>query len=116
MKTLRSLLGLLIVVAAIYTAWHVLPPYYANFQFEEVLDDVSRMATVPPLRSDQELRDTVVRQAQGLDIPISPEQVVVEHASGEVYLSAEYTVHVDLPLYPLDLHFEAMSKNKKRRM
>ncbi len=116
MKTLRSLLGLVILVAAIYTAWHVIPPYSANFQLEEALDDVSRMAVVPPARSDQELRDNVLRQAQGLDIPLRPEQVLVEHVGSEIWLSAEYTVHVDLPMYPLDLNFHAMSKNKKRKM
>ncbi len=116
MKTLRSLLGLFVLVAVIYTAWQVFPPFYTNFEFEEAIEDISRMATLPPYRSDQEVRDTVMRQAQSLSIPIKAEQIQVERRNGEVYVWGEYTVHVDLPIYPLDLRFQAMSKNKKRQM
>jgi hypothetical protein len=31
---------------------------------------------------------------------------------GSLTISAAYTVHVDLPLYPVDLHFQDSSENK----
>ncbi len=104
------------LVAVVYTAWQLFPPYYTNFEFEEAIDDVARMAALPPFRSEQEIRDSVMKQAQSLDIPIRSEQVQVERRNGEVYVWGDYSVHVDLPMYPLDLQFHPMSKNKKRRM
>ena len=117
MKALRSLFGLALVVGMIYTGWQVFPPYFNNFQFEEVMDDAARAASVPSSRlTDADIRQTVLKQAQNLDIPIQAEQIQVQRGRGEYMVWGEYTVHIDLPIYPFDLHFQPMSKSKKRAM
>jgi protein involved in polysaccharide export with SLBB domain len=34
----------------------------------------------------------------------------------EVLVWGDYTVHIDLPIYPVDLRFQPASKSKKRSM
>jgi hypothetical protein len=116
MKLLRSLFGLFLVFAILYGGVKILPHYVANFQLESDLDDVARTGATNAKITDDELRQNVIRQAQALGIPLTEEQVLIEHIPGDVFVSGEYTVHVDLLLYPLDLHFHPMSRNKKRLM
>jgi hypothetical protein len=115
MKLLRSFFGLFIVFAALYSGWKVLPPYWANFQLEDSFDDSARSAGTPGHhRSDDELRQEAVQDARALGIQLAPEQIQIERVPGDVLLWADYTVRVDLPLHPFDLHFQPMSKSKKR--
>jgi len=36
----------------------------------------------------------------------------VQRGVGDLTITAQYSVHVDLPFYPLDLNFKTASKNK----
>ena len=47
---------------------------------------------------------------------MTDEQIVIERSAGEVLVSGEYSIQVDLLGYVLDLHFHPMSRNKKRMM
>jgi hypothetical protein len=116
MNTLRSLLGLALIVATIYVVWRVGEPYYANMQFEEAMEDAARSGTVSPQRSEQDIQDEVLRKAKEYNVPVTPEQVQVQRVKDEVQVWGEYTVHVDLPIHPIDLHFQPASKSKKRSM
>ena len=56
------------------------------------------------------------RKQQGLDIPLTKDQIKVQRhgtqGTGSLTISAPYTVHLDLPGYPVDLHFDASTENK----
>jgi len=56
------------------------------------------------------------KKAQDLDVPIAREQIKVQRSgavgAGSLSIDAPYTVHVNLPGYPLDLHFDASTRNK----
>jgi DNA-binding GntR family transcriptional regulator len=119
MKSLRSLFGIFIVVAAVYVGWLVVPIYMANYQLEEAMDDSVREAIVNYRSTDQSIRAKVMNQARALDIPLGEEQLHVERTSGgsmgsDVMIWGDYTVHVDLPFYPFDLHFQPASRNAKK--
>ena len=47
---------------------------------------------------------------------MAKEQIKVQRlgtpGSGCVLIETDYTVHVDLPGYPMDIHFHPQSKNK----
>ena len=64
-------------------------------------------------KTEQEIQDGVIKKARELDIPLTENQVKVTKTGNEVAISAEYTVHVDLPMHPIDLHFTPSSKNKR---
>jgi hypothetical protein len=110
MKTLRALFGLLIVVAFFYVAWRVLPPYMNDYEFEDAVAQIAREATFNYQRTDQDVKDTVAKKAAEFSIPLRSEQVHVARSGQEVIVTGEYTVHIELPGRPVDLHFQVNSK------
>lgn len=112
MKTLRMLFGLFVIVAAVYTGWKVVPVYISNYQFEEAIDDTARMGTVNTQKSEEDIRNALFDQAQSLKLPLRAEDIKVQRGNGEILISANYTVHIDLPVYPLDLNFSPSSNRQ----
>ncbi len=112
MKTIKALFGLLIVVAIFWVGIKALPPYFANYQFEDVIDSETKMNSYNQ-KSEQEIREGIVKKAHELDIPLTSDQVKVQRVGSELAISADYTVHIDIPIYPFDLHFTPSSKNKR---
>jgi len=108
MATLRLLVGILAIVAAVYLCATLIPPFFANYQFEDAIKTEAQMSTYST-KSEDQIRDTIFKKAQELEIPMQREQIKVQRSglqgSGSVLIDANYSVHVDLPGYPLDLHF-----------
>ncbi len=113
MKSLKALLGLGLLVAAVYVAYELIPPYFHNYQFQDVLESEARLNSYSSLRkTEDEIREGIVTKARDLDIILQPEQVTVTRAGTEWVISADYTVHVDLALHPVDLEFHPSSRGK----
>ncbi len=112
MKSIKALFGLFVVVAGFYVSWKVIPPYFNNYQFQDELESQARLNSYTT-KSEQEIRDIVIKKAREFDIPLQDQQVTVQRAGSELSISADYTIHVDLPVYPLDLHFTPGSKNRR---
>jgi hypothetical protein len=111
MKQIKALLGLFVVVAAFYVAFKLMPPYYNQLQFQDAVDAEARNGSYSQ-RSEQEIRDAVFKKARENDIPVTVEQIKVSRVGTDVTINVDYTVHVDMPVYPLDLKFHAGSKNR----
>jgi len=115
MSTIKLILGLLLVVALVYVGAEIIPPYFANYQFQDAIDNEARLGTYS-IKGDEVIRDAVFRSAQDLEIPVSRDDIKVQRigltGTGTVTIETDYSVHVDLPGYPLDLHFHPVSKNK----
>jgi hypothetical protein len=111
MKALRSLLGFAIIAAGIYLAWMVIPPYFKAYQLEDTIEQEARLNSYTS-KSEEDIKTAVFRKAQELELPIRSEQIKVQRMGGTVSIDVEYTVHVDLPFYPLDLRFNPSSKNR----
>ena len=108
---MRSLVGLLLIASVLYLGLQVLPAYVANVRLEEAINDTAyALSRALP---EAEARQRVVAEARALDIDLSPEQVTVQKFNNEGFVRADYTVHVALPVYPLDLHFQPASRNRK---
>lgn len=112
MKSIKALFGLFVVVAGFYVAWKVIPPYFANYQFQDELESQVRLLSYSQ-KSEQEIHDLLVKKAHDFDIPLKDQELTVMRNGTELSISADYTVHVDLPVYPLDLHFTPNSKNRR---
>ena len=111
MKTLRALVGLVLVVGGAYVGYLLIPPYFANYQLQDYIESETRLQTYTT-KSEQDIKDGVVKQARNLDIPLAPEAVTVQRGAGELQISCSYTVHVNLPGYPVDLKFTPGSKSQ----
>ncbi|HSE49930.1 MAG TPA: DUF4845 domain-containing protein [Terriglobales bacterium] len=111
MKQLKALLGVGVVLAAFYVAFKVMPPYYFQLQFQDAVEEEARQQSYTT-KSESEIRDIIYRKAVENNIPVAADQIQVRRTGSGVEISVDYVVHVDLPIYPLDLNFHAGSKNK----
>jgi hypothetical protein len=115
MGTLKLLLGVAIIATLIIVGVQVIPPYFNNYQFEDALNNEALAGTYST-KTEEELRAIVLKSAREMDIPLTAQDVKVARSggmgTGTLVIEANYTVHVDLPFYPLDLNFHAASKNK----
>jgi len=115
MARIKMLLGLFIIVGGMYTAFKVAPPYFNAYQFQDAIKDEATHDSYAN-KSEDDIRASIFKKAQELDIPIAQDNIKVQRSgqsfSGTVVIHAPYVVHVDLPGYPLDLHFDASTENK----
>lgn len=115
MGTLKLLVGIFAIVAAVYLCAELAPPFFSNYEFADAVKQEATMATYSTKPEDA-IRDTVFKKAQDLDIPISADQIHVHRSgptgTGSVMIDIHYTVHVDLPGYPVDLNFDPSTTNR----
>jgi len=115
MGTIKLVLVLGLLAVGVYVGAQVIPPYFANYQFQDTIDTEAKLGTYST-KTEDSIRDSVFKRAQDLEIPVTKDQIKVQRvgaaATGSLYIGAEYVVHVDLPGYPMDLSFHPESKNK----
>jgi len=115
MSTLKLVLGFGVFVAMIVVGIKVIPPFFANYQFEDTLKAEAVQATYST-HTEEDIRNSVVKHAHEYDIPLTPQQVHVTRTggfgTGTLNIDAEYSVPVDLPGYSTTLNFHPSSSNK----
>ena len=115
MGTMKMAVGIFAMVAVVYLCAELIPPYFANYEFQDAIKTEAQMTTYST-KSEEAIRDEMFKKAQELDIPIAKEQIKVQRVgvanAGSVSIEAPYTVHVNLPGYPLDLNFDPSSRNR----
>ncbi len=113
MKSLRALIAILILVAFVLVGIKVVPVYFNYYQFQDAIEEEARIQSYTG-KSVDDIRTTVWKKAQDLDLPInSPDDLKVERTGNSVSIETEYAVHIDVPVHPFDLSFKASSKNKQ---
>ena len=115
MNTLKMFFGIFVMVASAYVALKLVPPYFESYQFRDAVKDEATHATYTA-KSEADIRATVLRRARDYDIPITEDDIQVMRSgtltNGTIAIRAQYVVHVDLPGYPVDLHFDASTENR----
>ena len=115
MTTVKLIFGVLVIVAAIYLGVTLIPPYYENYQFQDFVKTEATLNTYTT-KPESDIRDTVFRKAQELEIPISKDKIKVTRSgmvnTGSLSIDAPYSVHISLPGYSFDLNFDASTENK----
>ncbi len=112
MNQLKSIFGLLLLLVGGFVLYKVFPAYWDDFKLGRMLEEQAITYTYTPNKSEAEIAKAIAEKATELDVPLTPEQVTVLRGAGDLTITAEYSVHVDLPFYPLDLNFKTSSKNK----
>ena len=114
MGTVKLLFGIFIIVAAVFLGAELIPVYYANYQFEDIIKTEATLQTYTT-KPEGEIQEGLFKKAQDLQIPLSKDQIKVSRhgttGTGSLSIRAPYLVHVDLPGYPLDLHFDPSTEN-----
>lgn len=107
----KAILFTAILVFGIFAAVKLLPPYIAEYQLSDKMQEQARFGVVNRYTEEQ-IRDTIFKEAQDLDVPIKKEEIKVLASPSVVRISMDYTVPIDLLIYKMELHFTPSSENK----
>jgi len=107
----KAILVTAILVFGIFSAIKLLPPYIAEYQLADKMQEQAKFAVVNRY-SEEQIRDTIFKEAQDLDVPIKKEEIKVLASPSLVRISLDYRVPVDLLVYKMELHFTPSGENK----
>jgi hypothetical protein len=108
---IKAIIVTAIIAFAVYAAVKIVPPYAAEYQLADKIQEQARFGVVNH-NSDEQIRDNVFKVVQDLEIPVKKEAIKVEASNQIVKISVDYTVPIDLLGYHLDLHFTPSSENR----
>jgi hypothetical protein len=115
MATLKLVLGVAVLVALAVAGFKIVPPFFSNFELEDSIKTEAVQSTYST-RTEDDIRDTVIKQARNYDIALTPKQVHVSRmggfGNGSLTIEADYSVPLELPGYSTTLDFHPSSKNK----
>jgi hypothetical protein len=108
---IKAIIVTAILAFAVYAAVKIVPPYAAEFQLADKIQEQARFAVVNRYTEEQ-IRNNIFKVVQDLDIPAKREDIKIESSQQVVKIAMDYTVPIDLLAYHLDLHFTPSSENK----
>ena len=116
MGTIKALCGFLAILFVVVGCFQVAPPMMANYSFEDDLRNVALMDGGNFQKTEDDVRNDVMRKVKEENLPIQPKQLTVQRINtpgmSALYIQADYSVLVNLPLYPFEMHFTPDSGNK----
>lgn len=120
MKRIKNMVMAAALVLGVVAGWQAGSSELANMELQEDLRDlaspVGAYTKYAVARSDEDLREAVIRKAEDHDIALKPNQVTVQRRSdgtnSTMYLAADYQVPVTVPGFSFVLHFTPSSTNK----
>jgi len=115
MATLKLIFVCGVLGVMVLVGYKIIPPYFTNYELEDAIKNESVQATYST-RTEDDIREAVIKHARNYDITLTPKQVKVTRVggfgNGILNIEAEYSVPVDLPGYSTTLEFHPSSKNK----
>jgi len=107
----KAIIWTLILASLVYVAVKVLPVLVNEYEFQDAIQTIARYASAN--RQDNgKIHQAVVAEVEKDGLPINPEDIKVEGASGNVNISVDYSVTVDLTVYKWTLNFHPDAANK----
>jgi hypothetical protein len=106
---LRAVIYFGILVAAVFIAIKVIPPYVAEYQLKDKMTEQARFAVVNRYGEDQ-IKDSIFRTIQDLDIPAKRDDIKVANTNHGIEISVNYSVPVDFLVYQTELNFSPSSE------
>ena len=109
---IKTLITLAIVFGMGFTAYKIVPPYFANYQFQDAIETESRFAlTGYPKRNQDDIQDEVYKKAQDLGLPVTRDDIHVDMTATTCDISLDYSVPIDLKVYQFAVPFHDHADN-----
>jgi hypothetical protein len=105
-----GLLMLALIGGAGYMAFKLVPPMVNNFQFDNDVQQETRLSTYNG-DSDATIKSKLLGQAQELHLPLTRSQIAVRHDGDRVTVQVAYDVVVEIPDRKITLHFNDHASN-----
>ena len=106
---LRAIMYLAFLIAAVFVAVKIVPVYVAEYQLKDKITEEARFAVVNR-HSDDQIKDSIFRTIQDLDIPAKRDDVKVAATNHGLQISVNYSVPVDFLVYQTELNFSPSSE------
>jgi len=108
---LRVVVWTAILVAIIYVSFKVIPPYFANYEFEDDLHQEGLFSLGK--YNDDQIRDRVFKEMQARGVDATKDDIKIQqNDSKALKILVDYTITVDLLVYDLKLHFTPSTNNQ----
>jgi hypothetical protein len=109
---LNLMITLIVLAAMVVAAVKIAPPYVENYEFQDAINTEARFAeTGYPKKTDDQIRQDVAKKAADLDIPADPQDIQLDMSNGNVSISLDYSVPIDLYVYQFSLQFHPHADN-----
>lgn len=95
----------------VFAGVKIVPPYFANWQFQDAIETEARFA-IANRKAEDDIRADVFKKMQELGIPAKRDDIRVSMQEGLVNISLNYTVPVDLQVYQFKLDFHSHADNR----
>src|SRR5258706_10634824 len=99
MATLKLIIGVAVIAAMVLVGLKLIPPYFANYELEDEIKNEALQSTYST-RSEEDIRDAVIKHARNYDIALTPKQVHVSRlggmGTGTLALDHDHMLSLDL--------------------
>ena len=107
---LKAIIWTAILLLFIYVSAMTVPVYYTEYAFQDNLQNIARSASVYRKSNDQ-IKQSVLDEAQHEDLPVTAENIKVEGAAGNVHIVVDYSQTIDLKFYQWTVDFHPAVNN-----
>jgi hypothetical protein len=106
----KAIIWTVILASLVFVGIKVTPLLVSEYEFQDSIQTIARMASVNRPTTDK-IRQTVLDEATKDNLPIDAKDIQVESTSGNIRISADYSVVVDLKVYQWTLNFHPTASN-----
>jgi hypothetical protein len=107
---LKAIIWTMILAAFIYVAVMTVPVLINEYEFQDTLQDIARYSSVNR-KTNEQVKKAVLDEAQKEDLPIEADDIKVEGAAGNIHITVDYSVTVDLKFYQWTMNFHPAANN-----
>jgi predicted membrane protein len=107
---LKTVMALAILFAMVFCGIKIVPIYVNNYELQDSINQEATYASVNRKTAD-DIRADLQKKLQDINVAVDPASIQVSSFQGNVKISLEYTVPVDLAVYQLQLHFHPHADN-----
>lgn len=105
---LGCIMGLIILVAAVFLGYKMIPIKMRAAEVRQVMYDESKSAGT---HGDERIRKAIVVKAIEVDLPITPESIKITRNANQIHIVVSYVVPVQFPGFVYQWHFEHEAEN-----
>ena len=105
---LGCVIGLILLAAAIFVAYKIIPVKVAAADFRREVIDEARSAG---RHNDARIRASIMNKAEELELPVKQENLKVVRRNNSIKIEVEYTVPIDLLGYIYENKFHHVAEN-----
>src|SRR5688572_1894928 len=105
---LGCVFGLLLLLAAIFVAYKMIP---IKVKAAELRGEVVNEAKAAGMHSDQRIAATIIKKANDLGLPVSADNVKIRRGNNDITVDVQYIVPVEYPGFTYQWKFHHRAEN-----